>query len=79
MSELKVAYIVKLNGKGKGSIEYLNPSLECWHIPTNVIWLVSNDDYSMQSAKCADCAQNIVRETAPVSAKYNWEDWRITK
>jgi len=25
MSELQVAYIVKLNGKGKGSIEYLTP------------------------------------------------------
>ena len=25
MSELKVAYIVRLNGKGKGSIEYLTP------------------------------------------------------
>jgi hypothetical protein len=25
VSELKVAYIVRLNGKGKGSIEYLTP------------------------------------------------------
>lgn len=25
MSDLQVAYIVRLNGKGKGSIEYLTP------------------------------------------------------
>lgn len=51
---------------------------ECRHIPTNLIWLVSGDDFSMQSGKCADCNENIVRETAPVGAKYNWEDWRLT-
>jgi hypothetical protein len=54
-------------------------SKECRHIATNLMWLVIRDDYSFQSAKCADCNQSIVRETAPVSAKYNWEDWRITK
>jgi len=52
---------------------------ECRHIPTNSMWLVSRDDYGMQSAKCADCNQNILRETAPIGAKYNWEDWRVTK
>jgi hypothetical protein len=54
-------------------------SKECRHIATNLMWLVTRDDYSLQSADCADCNQSIVRETAPVSAKYNWEDWRITK
>ena len=52
---------------------------ECRHIATNLMWLVTRDNYSFQWAKCADYAQNIVRETAPVGAKYNWEDWRITK
>jgi hypothetical protein len=52
---------------------------ECRHIPANSIWLVSRDDYGMQSAKCADCNQDILRETAPIGAKYNWEDWRIIK
>ena len=52
---------------------------ECRHIATNLMWLVSRNDYGMQSAKCADCNQSIVRETAPVGARYNWEDWRITK
>lgn len=26
MSDLQVAYIVRLNGKGKGSIEYVSPN-----------------------------------------------------
>jgi hypothetical protein len=51
---------------------------ECQHIATNLMWLVSNDDYSMQSAKCADCNQNIVRETTPTGSKFNWNDWRLT-
>ena len=51
---------------------------ECRHNPTNLIWLVFGDDFSMQSGKCADCNQNIVRETSPIGAKYNWEDWRLT-
>jgi hypothetical protein len=36
------------------------------------------DDYTMVSAKCL-CGQNLIRETAPLGARYNWEDWRITK
>ena len=51
---------------------------ECQHIATNLMWLVSNDDYSMQSAKCADSNQNIVRETTPTGSKFNWNDWRLT-
>lgn len=78
MKDLQVAYIVRLNGKGNGSIEYLTPQLECLHIPTNLMWLVSGDDYSMQSAKCAECNQNIVRETTPMGSKFNWNNWRLT-
>jgi hypothetical protein len=52
---------------------------ECQHIATNLMWLIARDDYSLQSGKCADCNQSIVRETAPVGARYNWEDWRITR
>jgi hypothetical protein len=50
---------------------------ECRHIATGLMWLVVRNDYSLQSAKCVDCEQAIIRETAPVGAKYNWEDWRI--
>jgi hypothetical protein len=50
---------------------------ECRHIATNLMWLVVRNDYSLQSAKCANCNQPIVRETAPIGARYNWEDWRI--
>ncbi len=52
---------------------------ECRHIATNLMWLVVRNDYSLQSAKCANCNQPIVRETAPIGARYNWEDWRYKK
>jgi len=39
--------------------------------------LVVRDDYSMVSARCR-CGNWLVRETAPIGARYNWEDWRVS-
>ena len=36
------------------------------------------DDYTMVSAKCL-CGQELIRETAPMGARYNWENWRVTQ
>ena len=36
------------------------------------------DDYTMVSAKCL-CGAELIRETAPQGARYNWENWRITE
>ena len=38
-------------------------------------WLVMSDDYSKVKARCA-CGGWLVRETAPVGAPYNWQDWQ---
>lgn len=40
--------------------------------------LVERDDYSMVSAKCK-CGTILIRETAPIGAGYNWEEWRVTR
>jgi len=39
--------------------------------------LVDREDYAMVSAKCL-CGVWLIRETAPVGARYNWEEWRVT-
>lgn len=38
-------------------------------------WLVMSDNYSKVKARCA-CGGWLVRETAPVGAPYNWQDWQ---
>lgn len=40
--------------------------------------LVDQDEYTMVSAQCL-CGVWLIRETAPVDAKFNWQDWRVTK
>lgn len=35
------------------------------------------DDYTMTLAFCL-CGARMTRETAPLGAKYNWEDWKIS-
>jgi hypothetical protein len=39
---------------------------------------LNSENYSMVSAKCL-CGVTLVRETAPKGARYNWEDWRLSK
>jgi len=48
------------------------------HEPRGVeIRLIDRDDYAMVSAKCL-CGVTLIRETAPVGARYNWEEWRVS-
>ena len=61
-----------------GTIARVSRMREHSHEPHGTeIYLVERDDYSMTSARCL-CGVTLIRETAPVGARYNWEEWRVS-
>ena len=61
--------------------EMIQEALNHKHEPSGaetVLVPLNSEDYSMVSAQCK-CGVTLIRETAPQGARYNWEDWRVTR
>ena len=57
--------------------EMIAESLAHIHTPIGEIKWEMIDDDSRQFSRCK-CGVELTRETAPLGARYNWEDWRIS-
>ena len=59
--------------------EMIAEALAHTHAPNGeVYWLVKSEGYSMKNSRCK-CGVEMVQETAPLGARYNWENWRVTE
>lgn len=59
--------------------EMIRESLEHTHTPSGrIMWQTIDDEDSTQRTRCA-CGVELVRNTAPLGAGHNWEDWEISK
>lgn len=61
--------------------EMIQEALNHKHEPNGietVLVPLNSQDYSMVMTQCK-CGVTLIRETAPQGARYNWEDWRVTR
>ena len=59
--------------------EMIKQALAHTHAPNGqIMWQTIDDEDSTQRTRCA-CGVELVRQTAPLGAAYNWEEWEISK
>jgi hypothetical protein len=59
--------------------EMIKQALGHKHTPDGqILWSSIDDEDSTQRTRCK-CGVELVRHTAPLGAKHNWEDWEISQ